>query len=959
MNHFRTLLAMAVFSLATCLSLRAQVFISSAAYENRHCKVTVTVADSLTREPIPFASVYVKLKGDSVITNFSLTDTLGVAELEQVPHGDYTVTAEFMGYKPYVKRKYFNRWEDNLGTFLLQPDPQYITAARVTETAVPVRVMQDTLEFNAAAFHTTDYAVLGDLLKKMPGVEVEKDGSVKVNGKSVTKITVNGKTFFSNDIATAVANLPAKMVDKVQVSDHKEEDASSVQRSDKTDEKQMNVVLKKEYEKGWFGNLSVAGGAAAGDKQRELSGGRDFLYNAKGMVSGYSKESQMTIIGNALNAPGPDDYVGDASGGLMKNHQLGIDANTTSVKGLEISSTASWRMQENDNRSRTERTTILTGADNMLSRTENSSLSHSDKFKVGGEIKNSNRKKRWFNLEPSISYTRSNSDASGSSEATSSGTALNRSVSTSHSFSNGIDGAVLARAGIKDVGKKDRDLRIRIEGNLSHTKGDSRERSETHLLKEGSSQIRSLSYDNLSRKRSLIGTFQWEEPLRKNWIIQTRLKGLYTVRNTHRNAFDMSSGTPVEDDYYSTLSDNYRQLYSLSSLVQYKKDKQTVQIGFEGMTEKNETFSKSFGVSTWSGRNEWLWNYSPVFNWTWQKQKGRLSLGYGGQSGQPSATLMLPVLDVSNPTRLKTGNIYLLPSFQHALNLNWNQYDPKKTLTYFHAGGNASATTRSIVNASWLDKSGVRYAVPVNSRKPGLSANFYGSMMLSLGEKKRLRTFFGTNITYLQTTSYQNTGTVPAIDTEHFDYDAFMSSFWGNPDGDIFYSGGSGFAESLTRTCLASLSGGFSWTNTSESFFIGPTWSSRIQRVSYSLDPSANTTAWQHQAEVVFGLDEMGPFSLFSQLSYVFYSGYGEGYDKPEVRLNAQLSYHIKAWTLFISGNDLLDQQRSFKRTETENYLEDAYTNVLGRTLFLGIKWSFGQAGVQQSRSAAKSSRNM
>ena len=133
--------------------------------------------------------------------------------------------AELIGYKPFKKVYDFYGFQKNLGAIRLEENPEYIDAATITALGNPVTIKKDTIEYNATAFHVGENAMLEDLLKKMPGMEVASDGTVTVNGEKVDKITVGGKTFFFNDPAMAVKNLPAKIVEKIKVIDKKKEEA--------------------------------------------------------------------------------------------------------------------------------------------------------------------------------------------------------------------------------------------------------------------------------------------------------------------------------------------------------------------------------------------------------------------------------------------------------------------------------------------------------------------------------------------------------------------------------------------------------------------------------------------------------------------------------------------------------------------------------------------------------------
>ena len=210
--------------LFVCLGARAQVFIlNDNIFQGRMSDIKATVLDSLTNEPVAFASVYVIPAKDTTITNFTLTDTLGVARLEEVPYGNYVFHVEMMGYKPFVKERYFRNEDVDMGTIRMQVDEHFLQAATVTDVGNPIVVKKDTVEFNASSFRVGANAMLKDLLKRMPGMEITEDGKVKFNGEEIDKLTVGGRTFFFNDQSTALNNLPAAVVDKVRVIDRESE----------------------------------------------------------------------------------------------------------------------------------------------------------------------------------------------------------------------------------------------------------------------------------------------------------------------------------------------------------------------------------------------------------------------------------------------------------------------------------------------------------------------------------------------------------------------------------------------------------------------------------------------------------------------------------------------------------------------------------------------------------------
>ena len=277
----RRILLATFLNLALCLQTKAQVFIINDNITNgRMSEISASVVDSLSNEPIAFASFYVIPAKDTTISNFTLTDTEGKAKLEEVPFGDYVLHVEMLGYKPFTKQRFFRDRMVDLGVIKLQVDEKYLEAAVVTDVGNPIVVKKDTVEFNASSFQVGTNSMLKDLLKRMPGMEITDDGKVKFNGEAIDKLTVGGRTFFFDDQSTALNNLPASIVDKIRVIDRESESTRATGIQDGSREKVLDVGLKKEYEKGWFGNAGLKGGTTLTDGQENpLRDDRGILYS--------------------------------------------------------------------------------------------------------------------------------------------------------------------------------------------------------------------------------------------------------------------------------------------------------------------------------------------------------------------------------------------------------------------------------------------------------------------------------------------------------------------------------------------------------------------------------------------------------------------------------------------------------------------------------------------------------
>ena len=238
----KKILSLFVLLFVNSLAALAQVFIlNDNVFQGRMSEIKTMVLDSLTHEPVGFASVYVVPSKDTTITNFTLTDGKGQAKLEEVPYGSYVFHVEMMGYKPFVKERYFREREVDMGTIKLQVDEHYLEAAVVSDVGNPILVKKDTVEFNASSFRVGANAMLKDLLQRMPGMEITEDGKVKFNGEEIDKLTVGGRTFFFNDQSTALNNLPAAVVDKIRVIDRESEQTRASGIQDGQREKVLDV----------------------------------------------------------------------------------------------------------------------------------------------------------------------------------------------------------------------------------------------------------------------------------------------------------------------------------------------------------------------------------------------------------------------------------------------------------------------------------------------------------------------------------------------------------------------------------------------------------------------------------------------------------------------------------------------------------------------------------------------
>ena len=944
-----------IVSVCLCVSAKAQVFIlNDNIFQGRMSEIRTTVLDSLTNEPVAFASVYVIPSKDTTITNFTLTDAKGEAKLDEVPYGNYVFHVEMMGYKPYVKERYFRDEVVEMGTIRLQVDEQFLQAATVTDVGNPIVMKKDTIEFNASSFRVGANAMLKDLLKRMPGMEITEDGKVKFNGEEIDKLTVGGRTFFFNDQSTALNNLPAAVVDKIRVIDRESEATRASGLQDGTREKVLDVALKKEYEKGWFGNVGLKGGTTVGDKNpEELRDDRGLLYNGNVLVSAYNEKDQLTVIANTQNiddsgmifqiSRGDGEITSSLDQGLSSAAQFAVNVNTARIKDVETTVGANAKYTDSVSGTRAERTTYLDGG-NLTSSSENKGRQFENGASGNMEFQKE-KGKVWFHVRSEAHYDRTDSFTENSTTTSREGVFVNSSDNTTRNLSISKDAVVNTDVTFRDLwGKEKRNLELEFYASYSTTDGNS-DQSSILKLSDGVDS-RTMRYDNDNWSSWLDGMVRYTEPLSEKWLLSATADLSLNRLNSVRDAFDAAG----RNDYYSSVNRSalLEQEYGLTAQYTFGTGS-WITFGGQVIGVQNETFSKSFGVENVNGKDEWYWYMMPRIRFQHNKGNDRITLSVAGYTQRPNLSRMQPVLNISNPSRLSLGNIYLRHYSETYLNASWTRNNREK-FTNLTLNSYTDIYKSSITQAQWYDANGILYSIPVNSRKPRLETRMYANYTTPLDAKKVWSLTLYGSAYYTYAVSYLAKTVLPGLDKDTFDYAGFMADFWGDAEGDRFFGGKSGFEESRMRTFNPNASISVKFNQERFSFTSGVSGSAQIAR--YSLDPNANLNTLNIGFRGDASYTTKHEFELNTDLAYVIYKGYAPGYGQPEWQWNAEINKNIGAFNLSVSIHDILNQTRSLTHIVNANYEEDSYRLVMGRYILFGVKWNFGKMNAAHSQRA-------
>jgi hypothetical protein len=752
-------------------------------------------------------------------------------------------------------------------------------------------------------------------------------------------------------------NLPAAVVDKIRVIDRESESVRSSGIQDGSREKVLDVGLKKEYEKGWFGNIGVKGGMTVGGKEESpLQDNRGLLYSGNALVSAYNEKDQITLIANGLNVSDANavfvivDDGGESPNmdqGLSAAAQLGVNMNTSRIKDVATTVGANYKYTDTDFGSRAERTTFLDGG-NLASSSENSGKQYANSLNANMEFEKEEGKV-WFHLRPSFQYTKTDTYKSGSSETFRNGLFVNSSEKSTHSLSEGKSGDVDADISFRDLwGKKNRVLRFDASVLYNTESGESDENST--LMTDSGTDVRRLQYVSDNHFSRILGALRYTEPLGEKWTLSTEASFSRSKRDNVRDAFDVAG----RNDYYSSVSrtDYREQKYELTAQFKFNENS-LISFGASALGLYNETFSKNRGIENVTGRDEWLWSVIPTLRFNHNKGNNRISFGIWENSRRPNASQVLPVLNVSDPARLSLGNIYLKQYTQPYFYTAWSHNNRERfsTLMLYLSG---NYTVSPICQASWYDAAGIIYSIPVNSQKPRLNTSLIVNFTTPLDSKKIWSMTINSSCSYSSSVNYQTRTTLKGLEKDSFDYFAFMSEFWGDASGNRFYGGLSGFSESRTRSLNPNAGLTVKYNQDHYSFSVGANVRGAISR--YSLDPSVNMNTLDTRLKASGTYSTKHEFEFDTDISYVFYKGYAEGYGQPELQWNGEISKSIGAFNLSIKVNDILNQTRNLTHTVNANYEEDTYRLIMGRYILFGVKWNFGKMNAahnQRARAAA------
>lgn len=745
----------------------------------QNCNRIGRVIEAGTKEPVELAAVQLLSLPDSAQVAGMTTSTQGYFSLSKQKPGKYLLKVSFIGYvtKIIPVQLTANVPAKKMGNIELATDAVMLQEAVVVAEAPQVTVVEDTLMYNSSAYRTPEGAMLEELVKKLPGAEIDDDGNVKINGKDLKKIMVDGKEFFGGDVKTGLKNLPVDMVDKLKTYDKKSDLARVTGIDDGEEETVLDLTVKKGMNQGWFGNADLG----AGTKDR---------YTGRMMLNRFVDKTQFSIIGSANNV-NDQGFSGGGGGprwrsnnGLNATKMLGANFATQTNK-LELGGSVRYNFQDADISS-------INSSERFL-QNGNSYSNSNNKNRNKGTNLNADFRMEWkpdtltnIIFRPNFSYGRTN-NASRSESGTFNEDPFNLIVNPNDylNFDNLSDdplkdirvnatnsaslskGKSLSGNATLQVNRKlnnrGRNLTFRGVFGYGDNDNDQYTQSETRYyqllnhLGGDSILYRNQYITTPTRNYNYTAQVTYSEPIATTFL-QFSYQFQYKYSKSDKTTFDLldypdwAIGGALPSGYEShavdSLSKNAEYRYynhDASVGLRFIRPKYQLNVGMS-FQPQNSTLSYKKGdymIDT----TRTVFNFAPNMDLRFRFSKvSQLRFTYRGRSNQPTMENLLPITDNSNPLNIRMGNPGLKPSFAHTMRLFYNTYNAEKQrgiMTHF----SFTATQNSISNSTrYNEETGGLITRPENINGNWNAFGMFGFNTALKNKKYTINTF--TNVNY-------------------------------------------------------------------------------------------------------------------------------------------------------------------------------------------------------------------
>lgn len=919
------------------------------------------ITDRDTKDPVEQVTIQL-LKTDSTYVSGAISNERGLFHVNAPANGKYLLKITSVGYKPTVKRIQISE-DKNLamGNVVIGADAIMLKGAVVTAMAQKVSLKEDTFVYNSAAYRTPEGSVVEELVKRLPGAEVSDDGTIKINGKEVKKILVDGKEFMTGDTKTALKNLPTSIIDKIKAYDEKSDLSKVTGIDDGEEQTVLDFGVKKGMNKGVISNIDLG----VGNKNR---------YNMRGMGGYFANNNRFMLFANANNTSdrgfggGPGRGFWGGANGLNASKMIGANYNYELKDKFKFNTSLRWNHSDGDVWSSRSSENFM-GTSSSFSNSLSQSYSRSNSW-------NGNIRLEWMPdsmtnilFRPSISWS-SSDGLSGSQSASynkdpytittkdplseegieemEKAEAMVNSQLTNgitYSDNNNINGMLQIN---RKLGNKGRNITFRVDAKYTDndSKSISLNNAKLYLVQtaEGKDSTYQTNRYNLtpSKNYSYAGQLTYSEPLWKATFLQFSYKFTYSYSKSDRSTYDFSkyamSGdheyrgwdsylnpfaghlNDYRDDNLSRFSEYRNYNHDIQVMMRFIRQKYNLNFGVMVQPQQSKYIQDYQGVHVDTVRN--VVNVSPTLDFRYRFSKmSNLRINYRGTTSQPSISQLLDITDNSDPLNISMGNPGLKPSFTQNFQLFYNNFvqnHNKGIMTFV----NFSTTNNSISNKVTYDETtGGRITRPenINGNWNAMGAFMFNCSIDSAGV---------WNI---------NTGA-------HANYNNYVSYLSLDKKSDS--------QKNTTRSITWRQNLSFSYRNDWAEFSLDGTLT--YNKAKNKLQPTSNLETWQFSYGPSMTLTAPWGTSLNSSLSINSRRGYNDSsMNTDEFVWNAQLSQGFlkgKPLTIMLQFYDLLRQQSTFSRAISATSRTDTEYNAINSYAMLHVVYRLNLFGGKEAR---------
>ena len=730
-----------------CFTVMLALISVNALAQNR--KITGTTLDNDSKEPIMQTTVQL-LKTDSSFVSGGVSNADGVFSITAPADGKYIVKMSSVGYTVVTKNIQVSDSKDiALGNIMFKSDAVMLKGTTVTGQAAKVTLKKDTFIYKASAYRTPEGSTVEELVKRIPGAEVDDEGNITINGKSVKSIKIDGKEFMKGDTKTAIKNLPTSIINNIKAYDEKSDLSRVTGIDDGNDVTTLDFGVKKGMNKGFFSNV-------------DLSIGTKGRYSERLMAAYFKDNFRIMGFGNANNTN--DMGFGGGRGGFRNRNGLnaskmgGVNFNYENTGKLKLDGSVRWNHRDGDVRSKTSAQNFLTreGSDTggNFSNSIDQSYSRSDSWNAQARIEWTPDTMTNIMFRPTMSFSKSDGrgwsdNASYSADPfqyvvdplskESMKTLADKNLMINSSTNNNLSYSDNKRFGgmlqlNRRLNNRGRNVTLRADANYNEGNSTSMSTNNVHLYRIFDQQGNDSTYQ--TNRYRLTPSKNWNyslqttysEPLWKNTFLQMSYQFNYSYSRSDQSTYDFSNlgedffqgVTPIYRDWGSYLNrlqnplDSYLD-NSLSKYSEYKNYTHNIELMFRMIRplynfnvgvmmqpQRSNFVQRYLGVNTDTTRT--VTNFSPTLDFRYHpNERTELRVNYRGTSSQPSMSQLLDITDDSNPLNIIKGNPGLKPSFSNNFDLFYRTtiLDHMKTFVT-HVG--YSTTRNSIVDKVTYDQ---------------------------------------------------------------------------------------------------------------------------------------------------------------------------------------------------------------------------------------------------------------